>query len=207
MRTILIADDHTIIRRGLRALIDSHFGRSVWIEVDRTTEIMPALKSHSVTHAVLDMQLLDANLLDILPNLKSADPHLPMLVYSMSSEEIYAPKLLHLGIQCFLSKQVDEPEVIAAFSNFFSGKKYFSDKLKNTLDNPASSNPLKSLSERELSVLNYLLKGKTVKDISEIMHLKGSTVATYKARIFDKLEVSNTIDLRRIADLHHYEGS
>lgn len=207
MRTILIADDHTIIRRGLRTMIDSQFGRSTWIEADRSSEILSALSKYPITHAVLDMQLLDANLIDILPKIKSHYPQLPILVYTMSSEEIYGPKLVHLGVQCFLSKQVQESEVITAFSNFFMGKPFFSSKLKDAMTNQSAANPLKTLSERELSVLNYLLKGKTVKDISEIMQIKASTVATYKARIFDKLEISNTMDLIKIAQLHHYEGS
>lgn len=207
MRTILIADDHTIIRRGLRTMIDNHFGRSTWVEVDRGTEIFAALNKHQITHAVLDMQLLDVNLLDVLPKIKTDFPQLPILVYTMSSEEIYGPKLMRSGVQCFLSKQEEETEVIAAFSNFFLGKPFTSNKLKDMLIHSTTTNPLKALSERELSVLNYLLRGKTVKEISEKMDLKASTIATYKARIFDKLEISNIMDLRRIADLHHYEGS
>jgi two-component system invasion response regulator UvrY len=209
LRNILLADDHVIIRRGLRALIDNHFGKSNWIEADRAGDIIDLIAQHHITHAVLDMQLLDANLLDILPEIRKKHPALPIMVYTMSSEEIFGPKLMNIGIQAFVSKQLEESEVINAFRFFFNGKNYFSAQLDELMKHPETNktNPIASLSERELSVLNYLLLGKSVKEICEIMQLKVTTVATYKARVFDKLGVSNLIELQKVADIHNYEAS
>jgi DNA-binding NarL/FixJ family response regulator len=208
-RKILIADDHVIIRRGLKALIDNFFGKSEWIETDTTFTLEDIIKESQITHMVLDMQLLDANVIDILPQIRLTFPNLPIMIYTMSSEDIFASRIYHMGIQAFLSKNSDESEVIKAFTTFFAGKRYFNIKVYDSIESTSQSNNnlLNLLSERELSVMGYLIKGHSVKEICYTMGLKATTIATYKARIFDKLGVTNIIDLNNIAQLYNYEKS
>lgn len=211
-RKILLADDHVIIRRGLKVLIDNYFGVSEWIETDNTKNIIELIKNNSFTHLVLDMQLQDANIIDILAQVKEINPKTPILIYTMSSEDIFGPRMHNFGISAFVSKQSNEEEVIKAFNQFLDNKVYFSEHLQDVLNNQNNisknyKNPLDSLSEREFAVLGYLLQGDSIKDISDKLDLKPTTIATYKGRIFDKLGVNNLIDLRNIADLYNYKSN
>jgi len=204
-KKILLADDHVIIRRGLKVLLDNYFGQSDWIETEFAKNIPELIEKNELTHLILDMQLQDANILEVISTIKALSPTLPVLIYTMSSEEIFGPRMINLGVNGYLSKQSGEEEVLKAFHIFFAGRNYFSESLLELVSKKTynSQNPLNSLSEREISVLNYLLKGNSVKEITEILDLKTSTVATYKGRIFDKLGVNNIIDLRNITDIYN----
>lgn len=209
---ILLADDHAIIRRGLRVLLESFPVRSDLVECDSVRNIMQVLPQHPFTHLILDMQLQDGNVIDVLPEIVRSWPGIPVLIYTMSSEEIFGSRMLQLGASGFLSKQSSEQEVMRALDLFFSGRRYVSEELQDQLNDnqfkkTQQDNPIFHLSDRELSVLNYLLKGESVKEISGRLDLKATTVATYKARIFDKLNVQNVIELRDIAALYHYNKS
>jgi DNA-binding NarL/FixJ family response regulator len=158
------------------------------------------------------MQLQDANIIDILAQVKEINPKTPILIYTMSSEDIFGPRMHNFGISAFVSKQSNEEEVIKAFNQFLDNKVYFSEHLQDVLNNQNNisknyKNPLDSLSEREFAVLGYLLQGDSIKDISDKLDLKPTTIATYKGRIFDKLGVNNLIDLRNIADLYNYKSN
>ncbi len=209
-KLILLADDHVIIRRGLKVILDNYFEQEVLIEADSTKEILSKLAEFEVTHMILDMQLIGSNVIDILPELVKNYPHIPILIYTMSSEEIFGARLLQMGARGFLSKQTEETEVVRALELFFQGQTYISNALQDILSDKKFAtkiNPLLSLSERELSVMNHLLKGKSVKEIAISLDLKATTIATYKARIFQKTGVDNIIDLRNITDLYNAKGS
>lgn len=203
-RLILLADDHVIIRRGLKLLLDNHFGREALIEAETTKDILLALEKNPVTHMILDMQLTDTNVIEVLPEIKNRFPKIPILIYTMSSEDIYGKRMLDLGADGFLSKQHDEAEVIKALDLFLNNRKYVSQHLLDIINDPKhqKTNPIQSLSERELSVLGRLLKGETVKEISVNLNIKATTVATYKARIFEKLNVSNILELKNVTELY-----
>lgn len=209
---ILLADDHVIIRRGLKVLLDTHFGNCRITECDSVKELMSSISKEEFTHLILDLQLLDGNVIDVIPEIKRTYPNLPVMIYSMSSEEIYGTRTIQMGADSFLSKQSNEHEVIKALNLFLNGKKYMSQELQDLMHQQQSKkskteNPLLDLSDREISVLNYLLEGESVKEISIRLVLKATTVATYKARIFDKLNVSNIIELRNVAEIYHLNKS
>lgn len=205
-RIILLADDHVIIRRGLKVILDQYFPKGLILETDTTSGILRLLKDHPITHLILDMQLADSNVLEVFPIIRGQFPDLPIMIYSMSPEDIYAPRMMSSGAQCFLSKQSDESEVIRAMDLFFRGQKYLSPHLRELYNERPTlgANPISMLSERELTVFNRLLKGEGVKDISEGMNLKITTIATYKARIFEKTGANNLMELRKIADVYQY---
>lgn len=190
-------------------LLDNHFKRERLIEADNTKSILSILESKPVTHMILDMQLTDANILEILPQIKEKYPQVPVLIFTMSSEDIYGARMIQMGADGFLSKQSDESEVVKAIDLFLQGRKYISSHLQDIMNNrkQQKENPISSLSERELSVLSRLLKGESVKEISFNLELKATTVATYKARIFEKLSVSNIIELRNVTELYEFHIS
>ncbi|MBK8845835.1 MAG: response regulator transcription factor [Bacteroidetes bacterium] len=204
---LLIADDHAIIRRGLKFLIDTQFKGIPITETDSLSGISQLINEKRFTHLILDMQLLDGNILEIFSTIKNEHPEVKTLIYSMSSKEVFGKRMIELGADGFLSKESSETDVISGLDLFFKGKKIFLSILKTNTLSGKSSNPLTLLSDRELTVFTYLIKGMGVKEISNKLNLKPTTVATFKARIFDKLGVSNVIDLQQIAEFHNIKGS
>ncbi len=208
---ILIADDHVIIRRGLRNLLQHHLRVLSIEEAGSLAELQKHLSDSSPDLLVLDLQLGDGHGLDVFEQVRRDHAQMRVLVYTMSPENIYAPRVMAMGGAGFLSKQASEEEVLTAVRRVMQGKEYRSHEheLKH-LGKPAaaaaegSGDPFVGLSDRELRVMNELLNGATVKDIAERLDLRPTTVATYKARLFDKLGVSNVLDLQRIASLHGY---
>jgi DNA-binding NarL/FixJ family response regulator len=158
------------------------------------------------------MQMQDGNLLDVFTEIKAKFKDVFILIYTMSPDEIFGKRMLQLGAHGFLNKQSSEEEVIAALRLFLDNKKYVSIPLQEQLaseqfENKKTDNPINQLSDRELSVLNYLLKGDSLKDIAIRLDVKPNTIATFKARLFDKLGVSNIIDLKNIAEIYNFRPS
>lgn len=208
---ILIADDHAIIRRGLKFILDAHFSGCYVNEADTIKEVKTLLGSFAFSHLIFDMQMLDDNIIEHLPEIRKLYPNIPILIYTMSPEEIYGKRMLDMGATGFLSKQSSETEVIEALNSFLSGQPYISRQLKEKISKDDlkfnSESPIDSLSDRELIVMNHILKGTGVKEISMKLDLKPTTVATYKARIFNKLGVSNVMDMRNILEVYRYTSS
>ena len=205
---ILIADDHAVIRTGMKYLLARHFNDVETGEADACSSLMTVLTNGGFTHLILDMQLGDCNSMDLIPRIKEQNPELQILVYTMSPEAIYGKRLLQMGVLGFISKQEEEETLIKALNLFLHGQAYVSDELKQSLEQEhgrsmPSSNPFEELSEREMMVLRYLLQGMRVKEISNRLDLKMSTVATYKVRVFEKLGVNNLADMQRLADVYH----
>lgn len=205
----LIADDHVIVRRGLRNLLHDQFHASDVGEVSTCQELLDALKVQEPQLLFLDLQLTDGSTLDHLERICQEHPGMRVLVYTMRSEAVYAQRVLALGAVGFLSKESSEEEVLKAVRHVMRGKPYMSDSVETHLqekvrDVEAKENPFKLLSDREISVLDDMLDGLGVKAIAQRMGLQPSTVATYKARLFDKLGVANLLDLQRMAKAHHH---
>lgn len=208
---LLLVDDHVIIRRGLKFILESNFGITNITETDSCLEVKRLLQKDPFTHVILDMQLNDGNAMEIISELIENNPGTRILIYSMSPEEIFGSRLINMGVAGFLNKQVSEEEVIAALDIFFKGEKYMSPTLKEQLEGKKTSEKnvgiYKDLSERELTVLQYLIQGLGIKEISNKLNVKSSTVATFKARIFNKLGVSNVIELKNLSELYTTKSS
>lgn len=198
-KVLLIADDHVIIRRGLKMLINVNFTSCRIYEASTNTELLQQLSEKMVTHLILDLQLADGNAMANLAEIKRLYPLMPIMVYTMNSEELFASRIYNMGAQLFLSKQAEETEVIKQLQFFFT----------NTWDKQISSPPettdsllVKHLSERELLVAIGLAAGKSIKEISFDFQLKPSTIATYKVRLFEKLEVKNMMEFKTVFDAY-----
>ncbi len=207
--TFLIADDHVIVRRGLRNLLHDQFHTTDITEVATCSELLAVLESRSFTLLLLDLQLTDGSTLDHLEGICSEHPEMKVLVYTMRSEQVYAQRVLALGAAGYLSKESSEDEVVRAVRHVLQGKEYVSTTIEDHLmekakDENGKSNPLSLLSVREIGVMDDLLAGLGVKEISARMGLQPTTVATYKARLFDKLGVTNILDLQRLAKAHRH---
>jgi two-component system, NarL family, invasion response regulator UvrY len=212
MQKILVCDDHSIIRRGLKYLLTSQFDNYIIIEFNAIKETISYLQTGKPDFAIFDLQLSDGNMLEEIPGIMEMHPKLDILIYSMSNEDIYAKRLLKMGVKGFLNKEAEEEEVLRALKLFLSGENYISQNLNNLLLNDLRSdkinkneNPFAVLSNREVEVTKYILFGKGIKEISQKMNLHANTVITYKNRLFEKLGISNIIELSNLAKLYHFE--
>lgn len=205
---ILILDDHAIIRRGLRNLLTlRHPGLTVE-DVATLRGLFAHLKTSSPPDLlVLDLQLSDGNAMEHIGELRNGYPQMRMLVYSMSPERIYAQRVLAMGCSGYLSKEAVEEEVVNAIRKVLSGGTYVSMETRMRALNHGDTrniSPFDRLSKQELLVLDYILSGLGVKEMGLRMGLSMSTVATYKARLFEKLDVINALELQTLANAHGY---
>jgi len=196
---ILIADDHSMIRKGLKLDMQLNLGYSDIQEVSNCNELMKELQKKKYTHLVLDIILSDGSTLEVIPNIRRLYPELQILVFSMQPADIYGEALKQYGINFYLSKTAGEEEIISVLQKF----------LKNELPvfRPAGlqqvENPFSSLAPRELEILHYVLKGIGTKDIAETLNLKMNTVSTIKARIYEKTNATNIKELIELATLYN----
>lgn len=207
----LIADDHVIVRRGLRNLLNDQFHALDITEVATCKELMTSLEERSYTLLLLDLQLTDGSTLDHLEKICSEHPEMKVLVYTMRSEQVYAQRVLALGGSGYLSKESSEEEVVRAIKHVLRGKDYVSSTIEDHIlekvrDENGMANPLNLLSDREIGVMEDLLAGLGVKDIAARLGIQPTTVATYKARLFDKLGVTNVLDLQRLVMAHRHNA-
>lgn len=211
MKKIVLCDDHSIIRRGLKYLLTAHFYDYSIDEFNSIADTLVYLKTNNPSFAIFDLQVSDGNMIETLPNIAALYPRLDILIYSMSNENIYGKRVLQMGAKGFLSKDADEEEVLRALQMFLSGQNYISRSLNNLLisdlrtnKNKMAENPFTVLSNREVEVTHHLLFGKGVKEISNKMNLHANTIVTYKNRVFEKLAISNIIDLTNLAKLYNF---
>lgn len=201
----LIADDHMIVRRGLQNLIHDQFRASAIKEAASIKELTRSLNEWVPDVLILDLQMTDGSALDHLERICKQHPEMRVLVYSMRSEAVYAQRVMALGSVGYLSKESSEDEVVRAIRRVLQGFEYLSPQTEMKImdkDPEQIRDPFHQLSDREIAVMEDLLEGKGVKEISARLGVQPTTVATYKARLFDKLGVSNLIDLQNLVVLH-----
>ena len=210
METILIADDHEIVRRGVRMIIEGFPQKYNFIEANTCAEVMKILSGQPVDYAILDMMLADGNVFSTTQQLAAYSDRIKILVYSMNAERIYAKRLLQKGIRGFVCKQSKMEELENGIRSLLKGEIYISPALKENLFNsgkkPISGNPIDSLSDRELEVVEYLSAGMGARESSKKMNLDITTVSTYRRRAFEKLEVQNAMELKDKFLLYKAQG-
>lgn len=195
---IIIADDHSMIRKGLKLHIQLNLGYTNIEEVGTCRDLMRELIKKKFSHLILDIILGDGSTLEIIPNIRRVYPELKILIFSMQPSEIYGEALKQYGIQYYLSKTVGDDEIIQVLQKFLQNE---SPVRMSNIAHP--DNPFTSLAPRELEILHYLLKGLGTKEIAETLNLKMSTVSTIKTRIFEKTNAGNIKELMELATLYN----
>ncbi|TAH03327.1 MAG: DNA-binding response regulator [Sphingobacteriales bacterium] len=196
---ILIADDHSMIRKGLKIDIQLNFGITDVYEVASCNELMKELVKRKYTHLILDIILTDGSTLEVIPNIKKVYPDLQIMVFSMQPAEVYGEALKQYDIQYYLSKSVSEETISISLKKFLQNEQ--PPKTSNSFIN--KQNPFRALAPRELEILHYLLKGSGTKEIAEVLNLKMNTVSTIKTRIYEKTNASNIRELLELASLYN----
>jgi len=191
---ILITDDHSMIRKGLKIYLQVNLGNKFVDETSSCSELLMALKRKVYTHLILDIILGDGSTLEVIPTIRSLYPALNILIFSMQAPEVYGEALRQYGIFNYLPKSAGEEEILSVLNRFLQNQQETSTKHKTT----GSSNPFTTLSARELEVLHYLLKGFGTKDVSEQLNLKMNTISTLKNRILAK---TNSLNMKHLMEL------
>ncbi|MBK8945987.1 MAG: response regulator transcription factor [Ignavibacteriae bacterium] len=197
MIKVIIADDHKLIRAGLRKLFEHEIDIEIAAETEDPNKIIDLVKNISADILLLDLQFPGKSGLDILKDVKIVNPKLHVLILSMHPEERYAIRALKSGASGYISKDSDPDQILEAIRKIYSGRKFISPELSEQLLFSMDSNkPLHEyLSDREFQILHLIAKGKTQTNIAEELSLSVSTVNTYRARILDKLNLKTTSDL------------
>jgi two-component system invasion response regulator UvrY len=200
--TILIADDHLVVRKGLVQIIQDEFPEALCEEAGGGREALEKLRAKSYDMAIVDITMPEINGLDVIRQLKSEGNKTPILILTSQPEEQYAIRVLRAGAAGFIGKEVAAEELTIAVRKILSGRKYITESVSEILAGDLSADQTKAphelLSDRELEVMRLLASGKTVSEISEILFLSVTTISTYRNRILKKL------NLRNNAELMHY---
>jgi len=203
MIKVLIADDHTIVREGLRRIIKDTPDMIVAGEAGSAQEVISKLYDGDYDLVLLDISFPGRNGLDILKQLKCIKPNLPVLVLSMHPEEQYAIRALKAGASGYLTKGSASDELIDAIRKVAKGRKYITPSLAEKLASELEADidrPLhETLTDREYQVLCMIASGKRAKEIGEELSLSVKTIDTYHARILRKMKMKNNAQLIRYA--------
>ena len=194
---VLIADDHSIIRKGMKIHLQSNFSISKIEEVKSCNQVMNLLLQRDFTHLILDLMLIDGSTLEILPNIKQLYPQLKILVYSMQPEIVYKPLLKKYGVFYFIAKASDEEHFNQKLYNFFNNYSEI-----NVQEDAVSKNPFTKLTPREMEILFYLLRGQSTKETSELLNVTMSTISTTKQKILEKVNAKNVKELTDLATIY-----
>ena len=203
MKKFLLVDDHKVVRSGISGLLSTMY---IPCEVDEASDgnmALEKLKEQEYDLIMMDVQIPNNDMLGIMEYIHTKYPKAKVLIFSMSSENIYAKRFLKAGARGFLSKDSQLDEITKAINLVLSDRKYISEALAETLADGLTSgksdNPFHNLSLREFEITSLLLSGQTLSDISKSLNLQPSTVGTHKARAFDKLKVTNLLELKDLA--------
>jgi DNA-binding NarL/FixJ family response regulator len=203
MIKVLIADDHPIVRQGLRQILSETDDMIVAGEAVNGQEALAQVRAGGWDALVLDITMPDRSGFDILKELKHEQPLLPVLVLSIHAEEQFAVRVLKAGASGYLTKENAPAELVKAIRKVVSGGKYISPALAETLAfglEAASDRPRhETLSDREFQVMQLMASGKTVTEIAEELYLSAKTVSTYRSRLLEKLNLKSNAEITRYA--------
>ena len=199
---VLIADDHTVVRRGLKQIVAETNDITVSGEATNGREVMELVRARAWDVLVLDITMPGGSGLDVLKEVKRVRPLLPVLILSMHAEEQFAARVIKAGAAGYLPKESAPDELVKAIRRVVSGVRYVSPaqaaKLVFIANHDDGTPPHETLSDREYQVLRLIASGQTVTQIADQMRLSVKTISTYRTRILEKMRMNTN------AQLTHY---
>ncbi|MFC0399561.1 response regulator transcription factor RqpR [Paraburkholderia rhizosphaerae] len=209
---ILLAEDHAVVRQGVRQLLLDRGVAHEVAEAQTGAEALMQASRHPYDVVLLDISLPDLNGVEVLKRLKRKVPRVPVLMFSMYREDQYAVRALKAGAAGYLSKTIDAAQMIAAIQQVAAGRKYVSPAMAEALANYVSFDgeqmPHEKLSDREYQTLCMLASGKRLTDIAVALSLSVKTVSVYRTRLLEKMKLRNNAELtfyvmtNRLVDLN-----
>jgi two-component system, NarL family, invasion response regulator UvrY len=206
MTQILIADDHEVVRRGLRQILEDALGKIKVSEAQTAQEAIDFLMRQAFDLVLLDINMPGRSGLEVLEEIMHLRPKTAVLVLSVAPEEDYALRCLKLGASGYLSKRSASDELVAAVNKAMAGGKYITaalaERLAASMSGKSAGLPHGALSNRELEVLKLIAAGRTIKEIARELVLSEKTIATYRARVSEKMGLATNVELARYAIQH-----
>jgi two-component system, NarL family, invasion response regulator UvrY len=203
MLKILIADDHAIVRKGLKQILLEEYPSAVIGEAADTEGLLAEVINNGWGIVICDMNMPGRSGLDALNQLKQVAPDIPVLIMSMYPEDQYALRVLKAGASGYLEKETVHENIIKAIQTVQLGKKFITasiaEKLANAFNDNNKKQPHELLSDREFDVFKLLASGKSVSEIAGQLSLSTTTVSTYRARILEKMSIRSNAELTRYA--------
>ena len=207
MIKILVVDDHALIRKGLKQLLEDRSDMQVTGEAETGLQAINMIHKRHYDLVLLDIALPDKHGVDVLKQLKSERPDIKVIVLSMYPEDQYGVRVLKAGASGYINKQSAPEKLVGAIQQVISGKKYISDtiaeQLLSNLIGDSQELMHQSLSNREYQTLCLMASGKSLTEISEIMLLSPKTVSVYRARMLEKMNFKNNAEAVHYAIAHH----
>ncbi len=196
---VILCDDHAMVRRGIRDTLSEAVDIQVTAEAGSYAEVRQAIHNSLCDVLVLDLNMPGRGGLEVLATLRESNSPIKVLIVSMFAEDQYAIRCLRAGAQGYLNKAGDPADLITAVRTVGQGRKYVTPDvahmLVESLSTPQSTSLHASLSERELQTLLKIASGKRLSDIAEELMLSPKTVSVYRARVLEKLKLSNNAEL------------
>ncbi len=196
---ILLADDHSIVRRGLKEILLEEFPDANFQEASDGQELIRKMRADKFDVIISDVSMPGKNGLEALKVIKSEAPTIPVLVLSIHPEELYAIRVLKAGASGYLTKESAPEELVKAVRMVMMGRKYITpslaEKMASNLDSDFSKLPHELLSDRELDVLKLIAGGKTVSEIAVDLSLSVNTISTYRSRVLEKMNLKSNSEL------------
>ncbi len=209
MIRILIADDHAIIRHGLKQIIEESGEMRVVAEAGTGIDALRKIREIECDAVLLDISMPDMSGIDVLKQIHAEKPQLPILILSIYSEDQYAMRLIKAGAAGYMTKESAASEVVKALLRVAGGKKYISPVVAEILANDIGMDekklPHQTLSDREYQIFLLLASAETVSEIADALALSVKTVSTYRTRVLEKMRLSNNAELMRYAIDNHLE--
>ncbi len=199
MIRVIVADDHPVVRAGIKEILAEDISLDVADEASSGHELLKKLRDQDFDVIILDISMPGIDGLDTLRQIKADKPKARVLILTIHPEARYAVRCLRMGADGYLTKGSAPDELINAIKRISQGRKYISlslaEKLTDELDQEQGKLPHQTLSDREYQVMVMIASGKPLKDIAEELSLSAKTVSTYRARILEKLKLSNNSQL------------
>lgn len=206
MRRFLIADDHEVVRRGLKQILIDAFPSAIVAEVANAEDLLKKVSLEEWDVVISDISMPGRSGLEILQQIRQDHPKLPVLILSVQSEDNYAIRVLKAGASGYLNKESAADEMVRAVNHLLLGKKYITpsigEKMAGLLDSDKGKLPHERLSDREFEVCKLLAAGKSVSEIAAMISLSVTTVSTYRARVMSKMNLKTNSDLTLYAIEH-----
>ena len=203
MYRVLLVDDHDVVRKGIRAILEDRFAAIAIREASSGDEALAAL-AEPFDAVVLDLSMPGRSGIDLLAEIKHRQPKLPVLIMSLHGEEQFAMRALRAGASGYLTKAAAPEQLVAAVTKIVRGGRYISEELADRLAASVGGGkdlaaPHEKLSDREFDVMRAIASGKAVSEIAEQMHLSVKTVSTYRTRLLEKMGMATNAELTRYA--------
>ncbi len=196
---ILIADDHSLIREGLKKILLESLPTAEIKDVADSADLLKLALNEKWDIIISDISMPGYSGIEILKQIKIHTPLVPVLMLSMHAPEQYAVRAIKAGASGYLTKESAPYELVTAVHQILNGKKYITSKvaevLAGSLESFSNSLPHEQLSDREFEVLRMIVQGKTISEIGEILSLSGNTISTYRLRILDKMNIRTNAGL------------